>query len=119
MLTHFYENAQTVQTVGTLPYLLMIGYSRPNLISLTASVAFPKTSPKIIVDLKKSPKTSSMPQVPKSHRQLVSLKGNKQALRAMTSRTPVPKPCQIPTKQATAKPISSKAGTKAKPSQTP
>ncbi|EOD7443810.1 hypothetical protein ACJQ42_002636, partial [Enterococcus faecalis] len=53
MLTHFYENAQTVQTVGTLPYLLMIGYSRPNLISLTASVAFPKTSPKIIVDLKK------------------------------------------------------------------
>ncbi|MGM0005663.1 hypothetical protein IGK35_002454 [Enterococcus sp. DIV2386] len=53
MLTHFYENAQTVQTVGTLPYLLVIGYSRPNLISLTASVAFPKTSPKIIVDLKK------------------------------------------------------------------
>ena len=53
MLTHFYENAQTVQIVGTLPYLLMIGYSRPNLISLTASVAFPKTSPKIIVDLKK------------------------------------------------------------------
>ena len=50
MLTHFYENAQTV---GTVPYLLMIGYNRPNSISLTASVAFPKTSPKIIVDLKK------------------------------------------------------------------
>ncbi|HIB3588338.1 WxL domain-containing protein [Enterococcus faecalis] len=50
MLTTFYENTQAV---GTLPYLLMIGYIRSNLQNLTVHVDFPKTSPKIIVDLKK------------------------------------------------------------------
>ncbi|EOA2468058.1 WxL domain-containing protein, partial [Enterococcus faecalis] len=50
MLTHFYEDAQTI---GTVPYLLMIGYIRSNLQNLTVHVDFPKTSPKIIVDLKK------------------------------------------------------------------
>ena len=69
--------------------------------------------------IKKSPNPSKTQQAQPFLLQQDSLKANRPVLPAITIPSNKPAPCQRLTKQATAKPISSKVGTKAKPSQTP